>query len=230
MTAAVDFAYNPRGIYNARGRSIMSITFYYAPQSNASRIRWSLAELGVPHDTVQVDLRAGDQKKPEFLALNPNGKVPTLVIDGTPVFESVAIQIALGERYGVEKGLWPAPDSPERLTALTWLLWGQVSLGAAIFRYMMNTSEWVPAEQHNAKQAEAAMTDVRSLLHILDARLDGRPYLTGSTFTLADLDICSVLGWGLHVIKVDISDLPNLQAWLSRVNGRPAAREATAET
>ena len=66
-----------------------------------------------PYEEVRDDLHAGDQKKPEFLALNPNGKVPLLVIDGTPVFESVAIQIALGERHGVAKGLWPALDSAE---------------------------------------------------------------------------------------------------------------------
>lgn len=57
----------------------MSLTFYYTPHSNASRIRISLNELGVPHETVAVDLKAGDQKKPAFLAHNPNGKVPTIV-------------------------------------------------------------------------------------------------------------------------------------------------------
>ena len=100
----------------------MSITFYFAPQSNASRVHGSLIELGVPFEKVRVDIRIGEQKKPEFLALNPNGKVPTVVLDGTPMFESVAIQIALGERYGVERGLWPAPGTPERLRALTWLV------------------------------------------------------------------------------------------------------------
>ncbi|MCC6559161.1 MAG: glutathione S-transferase family protein [Polyangiaceae bacterium] len=208
----------------------MSITFYYSPQSNAERIHLTLAELGVPHETVRVDLRAGDQKKPELLALNPNGKVPTIVIDGTPMFESVAIQIALGERYGVEKGLWPAPGSPEHLTALTWIIWGQVTLAGTLFRYMMNTSSFVPEEQHNAKQAEVALGELRSLLRILDARVTGRPYLTGEVFTLADLDIASVLNWGLHFAKIDISDLPNLKAWLGRANDRPAARAAMSQT
>lgn len=208
----------------------MSITFYYAPQSSATRIRWSLAELGIPYEAVRVDLRAGEQKKPEFLALNPNGKVPTIVIDGTPMFESVAIQIALGERYGVEKGLWPALGSPEHLTAVTWLVWGQVTLLATLFRYMTNVSEMFPKEQQNAKQAEAALGELRNLLRILDSRLDGRPYILGERFTLVDVDLAAVLGWGLAWAKIDVSDLPNLKGWLSRVSERPAGRTAFSET
>lgn len=208
----------------------MTISFYYSPQSSAARIRVSLAELDVPHEVVRVDLRAGDQKKPDFLALNPNGKVPAVVIDGTPMFESVAIQIALGERYGVQKGLWPAPGSPEQLTALTWLVWGQVSLTSALFRYMMNTSEYFPKEMHNEKQAEQALTEVRDLLRILDGRLEGRPYLTGERCTLADLDLASVLGWGLPAAKIDASEQKNLQGWLGRIMERPAVKAAMVES
>ena len=195
----------------------MSVTFYYTPQSSADRVHGSLQALGIPYEEVRVDLRGGDQKKPEFLKLNPNGQVPTIVIDGTPVFESVAIQIALGERYGVEKGLWPAIDSPEHLTALSWLLWGQVNLTTAVFRYMQNTSDWFPKESHIPAHAEAAMTEIKSLLKILDARLTGREYLTGDRTTLADIDLGSVLGWGLMMAKVDLSTYPNVGAWLGRL-------------
>lgn len=208
----------------------MSITFYYTPQSSAGRIRVSLAELDIPHEVVRVDLRAGDQKKPDFLAINPNGKVPTVVIDGTPVFESVAIQIALGERYGVQKGLWPAPGSPEHLTALTWLVWGQVTLTGALFRYMGNTSEYFPKEMHNEKQAEQALTEMRDLLRILDSRLDGRPYLVGERCTLVDLDLASMLGWGLMAAKIEFDELKNLKGWLGRIAERPAVKAAMAET
>ncbi len=195
----------------------MSITFYNTPQSSADRVHATLKALGVPYEEVRVDLRAGDQKKPEFLALNPNGKVPLVVLDGTPIFESVAIQIALGERYGVEKGLWPAIDSPDHLTALSWLLWGQVNITAAVFRYMQHTSEYFPAESRVPAQAEAAMKDIKELLGILDARLGGREYLVGDRTTLADIDLGSVLGWGLMMAKVDLSSYPNVGAWLGRL-------------
>ncbi|XXY53058.1 glutathione S-transferase family protein [Sorangium sp. So ce269] len=208
----------------------MSITFYYSPQSSAGRICVSLAELDVPHEAVKLDLHAGDQKKPDFLALNPNGKVPTVVIDGTPVFESVAIQIALGERYGVQKGLWPAPGTPEQLTALTWLVWGQVSLTGALFRYMANTSEYFPKEMHNEKQAEQTLAELHGLLRILDNRLEGRPYVIGERCTLVDLDLASMLGWGLMAAKIDFAELKNLKGWLGRIAERPSVKAAMAQT
>src|SRR5688572_26992227 len=107
----------------------MSITFYAAPQSSASPVTCALVELGVPHERVNVNLKAGDTRKPEYLALNPNGKVPLLVVDGTPLFEALAILQWLGDRYGVEKKLWPAQDEPARLEALSWTTWGYVSYG-----------------------------------------------------------------------------------------------------
>ncbi len=200
----------------------MSITFYYSAQSNASRIHFSLKELGVPYETVTVDLHAGDQRKPEFLALNPNGKVPTIVIDGTPMFESVAIQIALGERYGVEKGLWPQLGSPAHLEALTWLVWNQVTLSGALFNYMQNVAAWIPKERHSAPQAEHYLKETHNLLRILDARLDGREYIAGDRCSLVDIDVAAVLGWGLNFAKIDAAEFKHLSAWLGRISKRPS--------
>src|SRR5215813_12354098 len=86
----------------------MSLVFYYAPMSSAVTIHWALEELGVPYEKVRLDLQARDQDKPAYKALNPNGKVPLLVHDGTPIFESAAILMHLGEAFGVDKGLFPA--------------------------------------------------------------------------------------------------------------------------
>jgi glutathione S-transferase len=208
----------------------MSITFYYSPRSNADRILASLEELGVPYEKVKLDLRAGDQKKPEFLALNPNGMVPTIVLDGTPMFESVAIQIALGERHGVAKGLWPELGSAEHLQAITWLVWGQVTLGTSVMRYMQNTSEFIPKELQHAGQAEAALKSVHAQLGILEARLATRAYLTGERFTLADLDVVSVLGWAIHAGKINIAAYPKLAAWIGTVSQRPAIRAGMSAT
>jgi GST-like protein len=202
----------------------MSVTFYYTPQSSADRVHGSLQALGIPYEEVRVDLRGGDQKKPEFLKLNPNGQVPTIVIDGTPVFESVAIQIALGERFGVEKGLWPALGSSEHLTALTWLVWNQVNLTAAVFRYMQNTHDYFPKEQHNPDHAAAALSDIQRLLGVLNGHLEGKQFITGERRTLADIDLASVLGWGLMMIKLDLNTYPNVAAWLGRAgHGTDAA-------
>lgn len=206
----------------------MSITLYYHPMSSAARILLTLEELGVPYEKVLVDLQAKDQKKPEFLRLNPNGKVPTIVLDGQPMFESIAIQIALGERYGVERGLWPALGSPEHLQALTWLCWAQVSLVTPLFKYMANTSDYTPAEQRNAKQAEAALAETHEMLRILDARLGERGNIVHGGWTLVDADIASVLGWGLYAGKLDISEYRHLGAWMNRARERPAQQKMMA--
>ena len=111
----------------------MSIVLYWHPMSSASPIASALAELEVAHERVLIDLKAGEQRRPEFLALNPNGAVPTLTVDGAPMFEALAIHLWLGERYGVERGLWPAADTPERLQAMSWCAWSYVTYGAAVW-------------------------------------------------------------------------------------------------
>ena len=89
----------------------MSLVVHYAPMTSATRVLWALEELGVPYEKVRLDLAAGDQRKPEYLALNPNGKVPLLVHDGEPIFESLAILLHLGETFGVVRGLDPPPGA-----------------------------------------------------------------------------------------------------------------------
>jgi len=200
----------------------MSITFYYNPMSSAARVQLTLEELGIPYEKVFVNLQAGDQKKPEFLKLNPNGKIPTIVIDGQPMFESIAIQIYLGERYGVEKGLWPKLGSPEHMQALTWLCWAQVSLGGPMTTYIYSTSEQAPAELRNAKQAELALAEFHSNLRILDTRIGEVGNILHDKWTLVDADVSSVLEWGFYMTKIDSSKYPNIHAWLGRAGKRPA--------
>lgn len=200
----------------------MSITFYFNPMSSAARVQLTLEELGIPHEKVFVDLQKGDQKKPEFLKLNPNGKIPTIVIDGQPMFESIAIQIYLGERYGAEKGLWPKVGSPEHMQALTWLCWAQVSLCTPVFTYIHNTSEQAPAEARNAKQAEFALAEIHNNLRILDARIGEAGNIVHKEWTLVDSDVSSVLEYGIYMAKLDTSKYPHFHAWLERAAKRPA--------
>jgi glutathione S-transferase len=190
--------------------------------SSASPIQWALEELSIPHEAVRLDLQAGDQRKPEFLALNPMGQVPTLVDDGQPMFESSAIVIHLGDKYGVERGLWPAPTSAERMVALTWVAWSAVTYGGAI-RLVFAHGEWAPEALRNAGQVERAMGRLDELLHVLDGHLAGREFLTGDTFTLADVYVSSAVGWSAGVVKYDTSRVPNVAAWLARSMARPAA-------
>jgi glutathione S-transferase len=202
----------------------MSVTFYYSPMSSATRIHWALEELGIPYDKVKVDLAGGEQKKPDYLAKNPNGKVPLLVVDGTAVFESLAILIYLGERYGVEKDLFP-PLNLARAEALKWMAWGSSSLVDAGGRLMRNVSDRFPAEQHNAKAAEAAKKERGELLAILDHELEGKEYLVDGKFSFADLALAGYMPF-LGRIGGDLGPHKNIQAWVARCTTRPALGRA----
>ena len=197
----------------------MSLVFYYSPMSTASITELLLEELGVPCEKIKLDLQKGDTKKPEFLKVNPNGKVPTIVHDGSVLWESAAITMYLGETFGVEKKLYPAPG-PKRGEAMKWIVWANVTLGEAVGRYARNTMNWVPAEQHNAKAAEAAMKDLQNCLRILDEALEGKQYLV-SDYTLADTHLNSLTDWLRHM-KIDLASYARLEAWSKRCAARPA--------
>ena len=197
----------------------MSITFYFAPMSTASITQMVLAELAVPHEVVQLDIKKGETKTPEFLKLNPNGKVPLVIHEGTAIWESSAITMYLGETYGVEKKLYPAPG-PKRGEAMKWIAWSNVTLGDAVARFTRNTMDWVPADERNAKTGENAKGDIGNCLRILDEGLDGKQFLLGE-YTLVDTHLNSFTSWMRHM-KLDFAPYARLNAWSERCSARPA--------
>lgn len=199
----------------------MSIVFYYAPFSSASPVASALAELGVPHERVTLDLKAGQTRRPEFLALNPNGKVPTLVVDGTPMFEALAIMLWLGDRYGVERGSWPAASAPARLEAMSWCTWAYVSYVSQLGLLAYATSDRLPPEVQNPAQAALARQELERLLGILEARLGRQQHLLGDEYSLADLVVASVIGYGV-MVGAPVDGHPRVKAWLERFQSRDA--------
>ncbi len=197
----------------------MSLTFYYSPHSSASPVHWTLEELQVPYEKVVIDLKAGDNKKPEFLKLNPNGKVPLLVHNGVPIFESAAIQMYLGETFGVEKGLYPPPGT-QRAQAMMWIVWTNATLGEAMSRLGRNVGEWAPEEERNAKAGARALEEIRGMLQIVDSALTGQQYLTGNAITIADLHLASWIDY-VKMMQIDLAPYPALQAWATRCTSRP---------
>jgi glutathione S-transferase len=202
----------------------MDLKFYYAPMTSATGIHWALEELGVPYEKVKLDLAAGDQKKPEYLALNPNGKVPLLVAEGQPIFESLAIMLYLGERFGAERGLFPGPN-PERAAAFKWMAWGGVTLMEVLSRLVRNTSERFPEEERNPRAAEAAKRDINSALAILDRELAGKPYLLGESFSLVDITLVTFFPF-MGRLGVDLTPHANINAWMGRCMSRPSLHRA----
>lgn len=198
----------------------MSLTFYFAPMSTASTVHWSLEELGIPYEGVKVDLQDEADKRKKLGPINPNLKVPVLVHDGTVVFESAAIQAYLGETFGVEKGLYPAPG-PGRGEALRWLVWANVSLGEAVSRWMRNTSDRVPIELRNVMAGEQARKDVDHLLGILNAELTAKKYVLGQKVSLVDFHLGSFVQW-LGFSGIDLAPFPKIKAWAAGLDARPA--------
>jgi glutathione S-transferase len=198
----------------------MKIVFYFSPMSSATRVHWALEELGVQYERQRVNLSAGEQRRPEFLALNPNGKVPLLVVEGQPIFESLAQLLYLAETYGVDQGLYPK-HGPARTEALKWMCWGSVSLYEAMMRLMRNTSDRFPAEQRNDQAGAAARKDLADLFGILDRHLADKAYLLGSEFSLADVALAT---WPPYLgrLGVDLTAFKHIHAWVGRCMSRPA--------
>ncbi len=199
----------------------MSITYYYAPMSTAVRTTWAIEEMGVPCERQRIDIQKKEAKTDAFLKLNPNGVVPLLVVDGTPIFESTAILLYLGETFGVDKGLYPGPGL-KRAETLKWIIWANVGFYDPMNRWIRNTATYVPADQHNARAADAGKNDLGAAMQILDDALAGKSYLVDDKFSLADLAVSSYLGW-LMFMGYDYSSFKNVKAWAERCLGRPAA-------
>ncbi len=193
------------------------IVLYWHPMSSATPVACALAELGVKHDRVKIDITKGEQRRPDYLALNPNGKVPTMTVDGAPMFEAVAIEMWLGETYGVKKGLWPAEGTPERLQAMAWSTWAYVTYGAQLVRLQAARDLGTPDDAHGT----AGHKGMDELLALLDARLATQPWMLGEAYSLVDLIVGSVIGYSAY-IGAPVGSHPHVAAWLGRVQARPS--------
>ena len=162
------------------------LKFYFNGSPNPSKVALFLEEAGIPYDAIPVDTRKGDQFKPAFLAINPNGKVPAIVDGDVVVFDSNAILLYLAEKTG--KFLPPASDA-NRAQLLSWLMFVATGVGpfsgqAVHFRHF--APEKVPYA-HNRYQYEAGRH-----FGVLDAHLASRRYMVAETYTIVDMD---VWGW-----------------------------------
>lgn len=199
----------------------MSLVFHYAPFSTAGATHFALEELGIPYDKVKVDIINGEQRTPAFTALNPNQKVPVVVHDGQAIFESAAIAIYLGETFGVERGLFPAPGAL-RAQALQWIVWNNATLNEAVQRCTLSASSpRVPPERQNEAMSAWGRADVHARLGILDAQLAKHAYVIGEGFSLVDAHLGATVGF-LAMIELVPQRLTHLGDWLKRCTSRPA--------
>ncbi|MCJ1469298.1 hypothetical protein MMC07_007931 [Pseudocyphellaria aurata] len=224
----------------------MSIKFYYAPYSTSLVTEAVLAELEYGRDEplakrVQLNIQAGETRTPDYISkVNPNGRVPAIEHEGVSVWESAAITMYLGETFGVAKdgddkpSLYPAPG-PQRGEAMKWIVWTNVCLTDAGGRLSAAMPHGTPGGVEQGSQDEVAQSektkaaieqatkDLARWLGILDRGLDGRDYLLGQNYCLADTHVHSFVGW-LDMMKVDMSPYANIKAWLEKVGARPALK------
>ena len=203
------------------------IKLYSWPQSSGTRVAWALEELGLPYDYVSLDAKKGEHRSAEYLKVNPHGKVPVLVDGDEHLFESGAILLHLGARYGIEKNLWPAARTQARADAICWTVWAMAELGPYLLQYLYHGLDtpvsFKPADRSKAA-ADYSRSQLERLFAALDARLDGREYMLGA-FSLVDVAVASWLAFGT-AFGVDLGHHPRVAAWLKRCIERPAFKRA----
>lgn len=197
------------------------IKLYGVAYSRAFRCLWMLEELGAKYEHVQVDFAVGS-KDPEYMKLNPNGRVPCLVDGDFVLFESLAINLYLARRY--ESALLPS-DLTGEARVMQWTLWATNELDAPLG--ILSAQRRVPKEQRSAAVAEQAFETLRRPLRVLEAQLGSAPFLLGQEFSLADLNVAAVAGVLLQT-SFDFSPFPRVQAWMGQCFGRPAAQRTVA--
>jgi len=201
------------------------IKLYHSPRTRSVRIYWLLEELGVPYELHTVAFTPETLKSPEYLEVNPLGKVPSIQDDGLTMFESGAIVEYVLEKYGHGR-LAPKPGTPERGRYLQWLHFGEATVLpplSDIAQHMMFKPE---AERIPAVVADAS-TRAMAVLGVLEQALANKPYICGSDFSAADI----MIGYGLLLVKWFglLGDrYPNVAKYLARLEQRPALQKALA--
>jgi glutathione S-transferase len=202
------------------------ITLYHSGQSRSVRPRWMLEELGAPYELRRVNLEAGDQKRPEFLKINPNGAVPALVDGDIALFESGAICEYLGDRFP-EKHMAPAVGTSARGYYYQWIHFAGCTLEPPLLTLFLHTV-MRPEAERIPQLVEPARVQLRAALGVLDHSLAGRSVLVGDDLTTADVMVGSTLAWAQMLGMVDAS-IPAAAAYLGRLMSRPAFQRAMAD-
>jgi len=194
------------------------LTLYHASPSRSSIVHWMLEELGEPYKLEVLNLRAGDQRKPAYLAINPMGKVPTLKDGDVVVSEVAAICCYLADTYPKAK-LAPPIGDKRRGDYLKWLFYGPSCLEPAMIDKALNRPP--------APRSTAGWADYDTVVEVLRSAVGAREYLLGEQFTAADVVIGSGLRWGM-LFKM-FPELPEFVTYVDRLKVRPAMQRQLAK-
>ena len=194
---------------------------YYSPGAASFAAHWMLLDLGVPFEAVRLDLGASQHKDPAYLRVNPNGLVPTLVVDDTPVYECAAILMLLAERHP-DAGLAPAPGSAERMAYLQWMM------------HMTNTVQvafrgwFYPQEPAGEAAGPTVQEFCRELVARAWDRVDAQlaltgAYIAGPGLTAADFLTTMLMRWSRNMPR-PATEWPAIGGYVARMKARPSFR------
>lgn len=194
---------------------------YYAPGAASMLAHWLLIELDAPHELVRVDTDAKQQKSAEYLALNPNGVVPTLVIDGRPHYEAAALAMLLADRHP-EAGLAPAPGDAARTDYVQWMF-NLANMVQPLFRQW-----WYPHEPAGEASADIVRAHCAPRIEAQWDRIDAHlaahgPFLLGGRLSAADFYLTMLMRWSRNMPR-QATEWPHLAALATTMKQRPSFR------
>ncbi|VWC12374.1 glutathione S-transferase family protein [Burkholderia lata] len=192
--------------------------------TRSQRALWGLKELDADFEFISVNLLQGEHKRPEFLRLNPAGKVPVLVDGDLVIPESAAIVLYLADKYP-EKALLPV-DPALRAEAYRWVMFAVTELEQPLWRITRHSFIY-PPEKRSPADIELAREDFRTMAAILDKHLEGREFIVGDTLTVADCVTAYLIDWAGECNLIE--SFPQLRAYLERLYARPKAPQRIAE-
>ncbi len=199
-----------------------ALQIYGVARTRAFRALWVAEELGIAYEHRPIEIGDAGARTPEFLALNPNGRLP-VIVDGDFVLpESLAITLYLAKKHSLGT-LYPQCLEDEA-RAWQWSFWAIAEVDRGVNIWSLHAVRLPPAERNTALREEALKVTAAPF-KVLDAAVSKQPYLLGGQFTVADLNVAAVIS---RAADMDLSAWPHLQAWLTRCLGRPAARAALA--
>jgi len=178
------------------------IKLYGGAMSRASIVKWYLEELQSPYEFQLLDMKAGEHLQPDFLVINPFGKVPAIADGDFQLWESGAILLYLADKYEQVKTV------EEKAIASQWVLFANATLGPGLFG------------------ADTREKETPRLLGGLNKILENQSYITGELFTVSDVAVGTILGYAVLMLKMSYADYPAIKAYLKRIGDRPAYQKA----
>ncbi len=198
------------------------LRIYGIARTRAFRALWIAKELGLDYEHIPVEIGQAGARKPEYLSINPNGRLPAIDDGGFVLWESLAITLYLAKKHATGR-LYPSTLEGEA-RAWQWSLWSVQEVDRGVNIWSLHAVR-LPPEDRDPQRLAEALGVLASPFRVLDGALAGSPYLLGDDFTVADLNVAAVIS---RAIDMDLAATPHIGGWLRRCLERPAARAAQA--